>query len=345
MSILHNTPVLLPPNQQLAAPSKWPVVGEKASRSDNAPWTLSVTGLVATPQMWTLQELLAMPQESHTIDIHCVTRWSKPAMTFTGISLRRILDLVQPLPEARFLSFVARSERGHSTSLPLKDALELGTIIAFTAEGKPLETEHGAPIRTVVPGRYFYKSLKWLETIELLAEDRLGYWESEAGYHNVADPWREDRYIAPTLDRLALQKALAARDFRGQDFRSIAAARFELPGLNAADTLLRDADFRHAVLVRACFDRANLSNAHLENADLREASLRDADLEGANLRGADLRGADLTGASLFGATFCPEPDDMESFAPACIDHTTRLLPEALDKLTPYQQAFVQKAFA
>ena len=342
MSIPHKPAIILPPNQQLAAPDKFPVVGEKAPRSNSAPWTLAVTGLVATPKIWMLEELLAMPQESHTIDIHCVTRWSKPAMTFTGISLRRILDGVLPLPDARFISCVARSERHHSTSLPLADALELGTILAFTANGKPLETEHGAPLRTVVPGRYFYKSLKWLETIELLAEDRLGYWESESGYHNVADPWREERYIAPALDRLALQKALAARDFRGQDFRSVSAAHFDLSGLNAADALLRDADFRHAILVRACFDRANLSNAHLENADLRNASLLGADLEGANLRGTDLRGANLTGASLFGTTFCPEPGDMQNYAPAVIDHTTRILPEALDKLTPYQQEFVQK---
>ncbi len=342
MSTSHTPTLFLPPKQQLAAPGKWPVVGEKAPRAGDSPWTLAVTGLAAASQVWTLKELLAMPQESHTIDIHCVTRWSKPAMTFTGVSLRRILDAVQPLPEACFLSFIARSERNHSTSLPLADALALGTIIAFTADGKPLEPEHGAPLRTVVPGRYFYKSLKWLETIELLAEDRLGYWERESGYHNVADPWREERYIAPALDRAALQKALAARDFRGQDFRSVSAAHFDLACLNAADALLRDADFRSVILTGANFDRANLSNAHLENADLRDAFLRGTDLEGANLRGADLRGADLTGASLFGTTFCPEPDDTENDAPALLDHTTRILPEALEKLTPYQQEFVRR---
>lgn len=340
MSILHNPPILLPPNQQLAAPDKFPVVGEKFPRANNTPWTLTVTGLVAVPQTWTLAELLAMPQETHVIDVHCVTRWSKPAMTFTGISLSRILDLAQPLSEAQFLSFVARSERNHSTSLPLADALTLGTIIAFTINGQPLTTEHGAPMRTVVPGRYFYKSLKWLETMELLAEDRLGYWESESGYHNVADPWREERYIAPAWNRQALQKALAERNFRSQDFRSLAAARLDLSGLNAFDALLRDADFRHAVLVRACFDRANLSNAHLENADVRDATFRDADVEGANFCGADLRGADFTGASLFGATFCPEPHDTTNARPAQIDPTTRILPAALDKLTPHQREFV-----
>lgn len=342
MTIPHTTSEFLPPNQQLAAPDKWPVVGEKMPRPDDAPWTVSITGLVKHPQTWTLAELQAMPQETHRIDIHCVTRWSKPRVAFTGIPLRLLLDIARPLPAAKFISFVARSERRHSTSLSLADALELGTLIAFAANGEPLETQHGAPVRTIVPGRYFYKSLKWLETVELLAEERLGYWEGEAGYHNNADPWHEERYIAPNLDRNALAKALAARDFRGQDFRSLSAARFELAGLNAQNALLRDADFRGANLANADFRHANLSNAHLENARLQNADLRDADLEGADLCGADLRGADLTGASLFGATFCPEPNAVESCPPAILDATTRLLPEALDKLTPTQQEFVRQ---
>jgi DMSO/TMAO reductase YedYZ molybdopterin-dependent catalytic subunit len=345
MSVPHESAEFLPPNQQLAAPGKWPVVGEKAPRQDDAPWTVSATGLVAQPHVWTLDELQALPQETHLIDIHCVTRWSKPQVAFTGVPLRVLLEQVSPLPTAQFVSFVARSERGHSTSLPLVDALLLDTMIAFAADGKPLEEIHGAPVRTVVPGRYFYKSLKWLETLELLAEDRLGYWESEAGYHNVADPWREERYIAPNLDRNALRLALTARNFRGQDFRSVSAAGFDLAGLNAERALLRDADFRRANLARSNFTGANLSNAHLQLADLRDAVLRDADLEGADFRGADLRGADLRGASLFGATFCPEPPNAEAFSPAILDRTTQILPDALGKLTPHQQDFVRQAIA
>src|SRR5205085_4547294 len=140
----------------------------------------------------------------------------------------------------------ARSERGHSTSLPLADALALDTLVALTHEGAPLEPIHGGPVRTVVPERYFYKSVKWLERIELLAEDRLGYWEAEAGYHNNADPWLEQRYMAPNLDRLLVSSLLAARDFSNLDLRSIHAAGMDLRGLNARNSLLRDANLRGA---------------------------------------------------------------------------------------------------
>jgi DMSO/TMAO reductase YedYZ molybdopterin-dependent catalytic subunit len=182
----------LPPNQQLVAPGKWPVVGEKASRADAAPWRVDVTGLVAAPRGWTLDELRALAPVEQVVDVHCVTRWSQPGMRFGGIPLARLLEPCAPLPSARFVSFVARSERAHSTSLPLAEALDLGTLVTLTRDGEPLAPAHGGPVRTVVPGRYFYKSLKWLERIELLAEDRLGYWEAEAGYHNRADPWRDD---------------------------------------------------------------------------------------------------------------------------------------------------------
>ncbi|HEV2761509.1 MAG TPA: molybdopterin-dependent oxidoreductase, partial [Pyrinomonadaceae bacterium] len=103
--------VKLPPNQQLAAPGKWPVVGERAPRRDDAPWSVSFNGLVAAPKTWTLEELNAMPQVEQAIDIHCVTRWSKPGAKFAGVPLARLLDACEPSPQARFLSFVARSER------------------------------------------------------------------------------------------------------------------------------------------------------------------------------------------------------------------------------------------
>jgi hypothetical protein len=304
---------------------------------------VSVSGLVARPRTWTLDDLRALPTVERIVDIHCVTRWSKPAVRFEGILLSHLLELSQPMPEARFISFIARSERKHSTSLPLADALALKTLVALGCEGRPLEEAHGGPVRTITPGRYFYKSLKWLQTIELLAEDRLGYWEAEAGYHNVADPWREQRYLAPSLDRVQVRELLARRDFSGRDLRGIDAADRDLTGLAARSALLRDAHFERAVLERACFDGANLSNAHLEGARLAGASLRGADVEGARFRGADLRGADFTGASLFGATFCPEPGDADGWGPAILDAATRLDEDAVDLLTPNQQAFVRRA--
>jgi DMSO/TMAO reductase YedYZ molybdopterin-dependent catalytic subunit len=339
------TEPILPPHQQLAAPGKWPTVGERAPARRADPWLVSVTGLVAYPRSWTLDELRSLPVAKRVIDIHCVTRWTKPGVPFGGVPLRHLLELCWPLPEARFASFVARSDRNHSTSLPLTDALELDTLVALTAEGRPLEEGHGGPVRTIVPGRYFFKSLKWLERIELLSEDRLGYWEAEAGYHNVADPWKEQRYLAANLDRREVRELLDRRDFSGLDLRGIEAGGLDLTGLVARNALLRDAHFERTLLRGACFDGANLSNAHLEGADLRGATFLGGDVEGANYCGADLRGVDFTGASLFGATFCMEPGDHEGWKPARVDRTTRLDAAALDALTPNQQAFVRRALA
>jgi DMSO/TMAO reductase YedYZ molybdopterin-dependent catalytic subunit len=335
----------LPPHQQLAAPGKWPVVGERAPARRTEPWRVSVGGLVAVPNSWTPEQLGSLAQVERALDIHCVTRWTKLAVQFGGVPLRLLLEECRPLPQARFISFVARSERSHSTSLPLADALVLDTLLALRAEGRPLEEGHGGPVRAVVPGRYFFKSLKWLEQIVLLAEDRLGYWEAEAGYHNVADPWKEQRYLAANLDRREVRELLARRDFSGRDLRGIEAGGLELTGLAARAALLRDAHFERAVLCGACFDGSNLSNAHLEGADLRGASFAGGDLEGAEFRGADLRGADFTGASLFGATFCPGLGDGEGWGPARLDSTTRMDQAVLDALTPRQQDFVRGALA
>jgi DMSO/TMAO reductase YedYZ molybdopterin-dependent catalytic subunit len=334
----------LPPNQQLAASGKWPVVGEKSSRRSVEPWRVSVGGLVSSPRSYTLEEIAAMPRVERSIDIHCVTRWSKLGAHFSGVPLSRLLDQCRPLPEARFISFVARSEHNHSTSLSLDEAHRLNALVALEYEGKPIEDIHGGPIRLVVPEKYFYKSLKWLERIELLAEDRLGYWEKEAGYHNGADPWLEQRYIVLNLDKRTLSEALAKRDFSGRDFQGLDATGLDLSGLNARGASLRAANFRRVNLERACFDGANLSNAHLESSDLRSATFLNADVEGANFLGADLRGADFTGASITGATFYPEGSgNSDSFGPARTDHTTRIDEAAVEMLTPSQQEFVRQA--
>jgi hypothetical protein len=337
----------LPPRQHLAAPGKWPLVGEKLPRAPGEPWTVSVTGLIARPCAWTLDELQAMPRVERSIDIHCVTRWSMLGTRFSGLPLRALLDLAGPLPAARYVSFVARSERNHSTSLPLATALELDALVALSWQGKPIEAAHGGPVRVVVPGRYFYKSLKWLERIEFLADDRPGYWEREAGYHNGADPWQEQRYVAANLDARTVRELLAKRDFSGQSLLGLEAARLDLTGLDARGALLRNVNFRGTKLLGARFDGANLSNAHLEGADLRQASFgahlgKPADLEGANFQGGDLRGTDFTGASLFGATFCGE-EAAASAQPTQIDATTRIDAAGLDQLAPAQREFVEAA--
>lgn len=333
----------LPPGQQLAAQNKWPFVGEKSPADRSDPWTLTIAGCVQAPRTLSLDDVRALPRVERRIDIHCVTRWSKFDVPFGGATLASVLELARPTSDARFVSFVARSERAHSSSLPLADALALDSLAAWEHDGRPLPVEHGGPLRLIVPARYFYKSVKWVERIDLLAEDRLGFWEAMAGYHNVADPWREQRYLAPSLSRLEMRAVLASRNFGARDLRGLDAQGHDLAGLNAAGAVLRDADFRRANLRGASFSRANLTNAHFERADLREADFTRADAQGANFCGADLRGADFSGASLFGATLVTPEEAGGQREAARLDATTRLDRSAIEELTPDQQTFVVRA--
>lgn len=330
----------LPPGQQLAAPGRWPPIGERAPRPWKKPWRLLVDGAVWQPTVWSIDELKEIDTCRRTIDIHCVTRWSKLGVEFEGVPLSSLLHEVRPAAMARYANFAAHSMRDHTTSLPLADLHRLDALVAWAADGEPLSEIHGGPLRLVVPGRYFYKSLKWLTRVELMAEDDLGYWESTAGYHNHADPWREERYMAPALDRAEARRRLADRDFAGADLRSIDAADYGLDGLRAAGALLRDADFRRARLRGASFDRANLSNAHFDGADLREASFVEADLEGASLVGADLRGANFTGALLTAVTFFASSGEAQD---AQLDAATRIDPAAIEHLMPDQADRLRRA--
>ncbi|MEQ8965651.1 MAG: molybdopterin-dependent oxidoreductase [Azospirillaceae bacterium] len=328
----------LPPNQALASPSKWPVVGERAPRADDRPWTVSIGGLVERPQVFSLDVLQSLPDARQRIDIHCVTRWSKLDQAFTGVPLGEVLERAGVRPEARFVWFGARSEHGHATSLRLDEALAAGALVAFAHEDRPLAPEHGGPVRMVVPGKYFYKSIKWLETIELLAEDRLGTWESESGYHNHADPWAEERFVARNLDRLTVARAMSDRRFAGLDLLGVEADGIDLTGLDARGALLRNASFRGARLAGARFDEANLSGARLNGADLTGAKFTGADLEGADFRGADLSGADFTDASLFGTTLFPEPTDPAGGPGAArLDPATVLPGDVAERLSDAQR--------
>ena len=332
----------LPPGQQLVAPGKWPAIGERSPRADARPWSVSISGEVALPRKFSLDELRGLGCVEQVVDIHCVTRWSKLAAHFKGVPLARLLEFASPTSAARFVSFVSRSERGHGTSLPLEVAIQLGTLIALEYDGLALDSTHGGPVRVIVPQRYFYKSLKWLERIELLSVDRLGYWEQTAGYHNEADPWLEQRFIAPKVSKSLVARLLNARDFSGQDLLGLNVAGMELNGLAARGALLRDADFRRCSLDGANFNEANLSNAHFENANLRNASFVQADLEGANFVAADLRGADFSGASLTAATFRADDASFSEGFGAVMDAETRIDANALQDLTPIQAAFLDR---
>ena len=133
----------------------------------------------------------ALPRTGHTQDIHCVTRWSKFDMTFEGIHWRELEALVGPKPGARFA--IAHAAQGFTANVPLSSLRDEHALLATHANGEPLAGEHGWPLRLVIPGKYFWKSAKWLVGIELSATDKPGFWE-RYGYHNDADPFEEQRY-------------------------------------------------------------------------------------------------------------------------------------------------------
>lgn len=292
-------PEPLPPRQ--AATRRWPVVGERDPEPfDPSTWRLEVAGLVGRPLSLSFRELSALPRVRRTGTLHCVTRWSRPGSSFDGVPLEDLLPLARPDPRARFVRFA--SGRGHDTSLPI-DACAGDVLVALAADGRPVEPVHGGPVRTVLFRRYLYKSVKWLRTIELLERDRPGFWERTSGYHNGADPWREERYAAPGLDRREVERRMAERDFSGGDFRGLALERRDLRGFTFLGSALRDSRFAGADLREADFRGANLTNADLRGADLRGALLGGVDLDGADLRAADLRGTAVPAASLACTSF------------------------------------------
>ena len=185
-------PARLPPGQYLT--DKWPVlhagsVPDYAADLDG--WELRVFGEVETPLTLTWAELVALPTATVTQDIHCVTRWSRFDATFTGVPWSALRELANPRPSAHYA--IAHAEHGFTANVPAT-ALELeGAMLATHADGEPLTPEHGWPLRLIVPGRYFWKSAKWLRGIELTPTDQPGFWE-RYGYHNDADPWQEQRY-------------------------------------------------------------------------------------------------------------------------------------------------------
>jgi DMSO/TMAO reductase YedYZ molybdopterin-dependent catalytic subunit len=153
-------------------------------------WRFRVTGLVDSPFELTYREFLELPHVETRSDIHCVTRWSKLDNAWQGVSFRTIAELAHPRSEARFALF--RCMVPYSVNLPLALCMEDGVLFAHAHDGLPLLPEHGWPLRLVVPQRYFWKSAKWVNSVELLEKDQLGFWE-KIGYHNEGDPWKEQR--------------------------------------------------------------------------------------------------------------------------------------------------------
>jgi DMSO/TMAO reductase YedYZ molybdopterin-dependent catalytic subunit len=183
-------PARLPPGQYLTA--KWPVLhAGQVPHVDLATWTFRVFGEVEQEVTLDWEQLNALPRSSSVQDIHCVTRWSRFDAAFEGVHWRELAQLAGPPPTARFV--IAHAEHEFTSNVPLASLEDEQGLLATHADGEPLAPEHGGPMRLVVPGKYFWKSAKWLRGLELSAVDRLGFWE-RYGYSNSADPWREERY-------------------------------------------------------------------------------------------------------------------------------------------------------
>ncbi|HOA23998.1 MAG TPA: sulfite oxidase-like oxidoreductase [Aggregatilineales bacterium] len=180
----------LPPGQSLTL--KFPVLHYgRVPETNLETWTLRAFGLVDEERTWTWQEFTSLPVTTVTCDIHCVTRWSKFDTIWEGVSFREFARLAGVRPEARYV--IVHCEQGYTTNLPLDVMLDHDVLLAYRYDGKPLDPDHGFPLRTLVPKRYFWKSAKWVRGIEFAAEDRPGFWE-RAGYHNNGDPWQEQRF-------------------------------------------------------------------------------------------------------------------------------------------------------
>lgn len=182
----------LPPGQRLVR--GFPVLHEGAiPRFDPASWRMRVWGAVEEPLSLTWEEVAALPPLDVVRDFHCVTTWSRYDNRWVGPSVQALLQRARPLPSARFALVHSYDALGYTTNLPLDDLDRPDNLLATHHDGAPLTPEHGGPIRLVVHHLYAWKSAKWVSGIELLEEDRPGFWE-ERGYHGRGDPWAEQRF-------------------------------------------------------------------------------------------------------------------------------------------------------
>jgi DMSO/TMAO reductase YedYZ molybdopterin-dependent catalytic subunit len=181
-------PARVPPGQHVV--DDFPVLSAGPTpRTPLSEWTFTIDGAVERPVTWTWEQLLALPQETFTADIHCVTRWSKLDTAWTGVSVDTLLAGLRTT--ARYAT--AWCDGDYTTNLPLADLTGGRAWVAHTYEGRPLDPEHGGPARLLVPHLYLWKSAKWVRGLTLNEVDVPGFWE-ELGYHDRGDPWAEQRY-------------------------------------------------------------------------------------------------------------------------------------------------------
>ncbi len=180
----------LPPGQSLTL--KWPVLHYgSVPRFDPATWDFKITGLVESPVRLTWDEFNKLPRMAITRDFHCVTRWSRFDNRWEGVGFREVMKLVKLKPRSGFV--LVHAEQGFTANVPLPDLDRDDVLFATHHDGRPLEPDHGYPLRLVVPHLYAWKSVKWVRGIEFFDHDVPGFWEQN-GYHMYGDPWKEQRF-------------------------------------------------------------------------------------------------------------------------------------------------------
>ena len=178
----------VPPGQHTV--NDFPVLSAGPTpRVDLAKWTFTINGEIDQPKTWAWDEFKSLPTEDITVDIHCVTKWSKLDTAWKGVSVDTLMAGVDTAAEY----VVAFSDGGYTTNMPLDEITDRKAWVVYEYAGEPLHPEHGGPVRLLVPHLYLWKSAKWVRGLTLKNQDEPGFWESN-GYNNHGDPWREERY-------------------------------------------------------------------------------------------------------------------------------------------------------
>ncbi len=193
---LDNPPDRVPPGQYVT--NDFPVLSAGPTpRTHLDRWNFEINGLVRQPVRWSWSEFQRLPSRNFTVDIHCVTKWSKLDTQWEGVSVDILLELVEVDPNAHFVT--AFCDGGYTTNMPLNEIMGGKAFIGYLYNNAPLAPEHGGPARLVVPALYFWKSAKWVRGLTLIETDKPGFWES-LGYNNHGDPWKEERYYGDRTD-------------------------------------------------------------------------------------------------------------------------------------------------
>ena len=206
----------VPPGQFVT--EKFPVLTFGATpRIDLATWRFRLFGLVEQEVELTWEEFMRLPRVAVTADFHCVTQWSRLDNVWEGVAFAEVLKLVQLKPQASYL--MAHCYGGYTTNLALESLLEENVLLADRHDGKPLEPDHGGPLRLVVPHRYGWKSAKWVNSLEFMERDAPGFWEVR-GYHMRGEPWAEERFS------FGFERYLVAGAYQALSHSIAALARF-----------------------------------------------------------------------------------------------------------------------